>query len=69
MRHTARTVAPRSISRRSVGAAHVRNGGGNHYSHRRHHWHGTWWAYGIGTCWQFDPVYGEYNWVCGDDDE
>jgi hypothetical protein len=43
-----------------------RGHGRGHYSHRRHFWHGQWWAYGVGTCWTYDPTYDEYYWTCGD---
>jgi hypothetical protein len=36
--------------------------------HHRHFWHGRWWAYGVGSCWAWSDDYGEYVWVCGDDD-
>lgn len=39
--------------------------GHRHYSHRRHFYHGVWWSYGVGSCWAYDPEYGEYYWVCG----
>jgi hypothetical protein len=26
-------------------------GGHVYYGHRRHYWHGRWYAYGIGPCW------------------
>ena len=32
--------------------------------HRRHFWHGRWWYYGVGPCWRWSDVYGEYIWVC-----
>jgi hypothetical protein len=32
--------------------------------HRRHFWHGRWWYYGVGPCWRWSDVYGEYVWVC-----
>ena len=32
--------------------------------HRRHFWHGRWWAYGVGPCWAWSNVYGAYVWVC-----
>ena len=41
----------------------------HHYSHRRHHWHGRWWAYGVGSCWAYSDRYDEYYWTCGDDDD
>ncbi len=41
-------------------------GGGHrgHHSHRRHFWHGIWYDYGIGPCWQYSDYYDEYIWVC-----
>ena len=42
--------------------------GGGHYSHRRHHWHGRWWDYGVGSCWAYSARYDEYYWDCDDDD-
>ncbi len=67
-RSVTRTTSPKTYSKRSVGTVRSHQGSGHHYSHRRHHWHGAWWAYGVGSCWVIDPVYGEYNWVCGDDE-
>ena len=32
--------------------------------HRRHFWHGRWWAYGVGPCWAWSNVYGAYVWAC-----
>jgi uncharacterized membrane protein len=32
--------------------------------HRNHFWHGRWWDYGIGPCWVWSDVYGEYVWAC-----
>ncbi len=32
--------------------------------HRRHFWHGRWWYYGVGPCWAWSDVYGEYVWAC-----
>jgi hypothetical protein len=63
-----RRSAVRSVRVRSHVSRQVRTGRGHdHYSHRRHFWHGQWWAYGVGSCWTYDPTYDEYNWVCGDD--
>lgn len=53
---------------KSVKSGKHPHGNGHHYSHHRHHWHGVWWAYGVGSCWVWDDYYGEYYWVCGDDD-
>jgi hypothetical protein len=35
----------------------VGGGGGRHF------WHGRWYAYGVGPCWQLAP--GGYVWICG----
>lgn len=32
--------------------------------HHRHFWHGRWWNYGIGPCWVWSDLYGEYVWQC-----
>jgi hypothetical protein len=40
------------------GGPAVRVGGGG-----RRFWHGRWYAYGVGPCWQLTP--GGYVWVCG----
>jgi hypothetical protein len=34
------------------------------HDHSRHFWHGTWWDYGVGSCWQWSDDYDEYLWVC-----
>jgi hypothetical protein len=33
------------------------------HDHSRHFWHGTWWDYGVGSCWQWSDD-DEYVWVC-----
>jgi len=64
-----RSVNNRVVRSQSLRTARVgRVGNGNHFSHRRHHWHGRWWAYGVGSCWAYNGYYGEYNWICDDDD-
>jgi hypothetical protein len=32
--------------------------------HRRRFWHDRWWDYGVGPCWAWSDVTGEYVWVC-----
>lgn len=46
------------------GPRHGRGHGHGHYSHRRHYYNGIWWDYGVGSCWEYDPEYDEYYWVC-----
>ena len=31
--------------------------------HARRFWHGRWYPYGVGSCWQWSPV--GYVWICG----
>jgi len=33
---------------------------------QRHYWHGTWYEYGVGTCWAWSNTYNGYVWTCGD---
>jgi hypothetical protein len=50
----------------NVGGARVRVGGGPGVrvgGGGRRFWHGRWYAYGVGPCWQLAP--GGYVWVCG----
>ena len=41
---------------------------GEHHGFYGHHvgryWHGRYWNYGVGHCWEYDPYTGEYVWVC-----
>jgi hypothetical protein len=30
----------------------------------RRFWHGRYWPYGVGPCWAWSPVYGQYVWQC-----
>jgi hypothetical protein len=34
------------------------------HDHSRHFWHGTWWDYGVGSCWQWSVDDDEYVWIC-----
>jgi hypothetical protein len=66
---TMRRSAVRSARVSSHVTRQVRSGHGHyHYSHGRHFWHGQWYAYGVGSCWAYDPAYDEYYWVCGDEE-
>lgn len=62
--HMRRTVVRTTVHTRVVHTG--RGHGRGHYSHSRHFWHGRWWAYGVGSCWTYDPNYDEYYWTCGD---
>src|SRR3974377_1541549 len=39
-----------------------------HHDHHRRFWHGTWYEYGVGSCWRWSDDDHEYVWVCGEDD-
>ncbi len=39
------------------------HGGRGFRGGRGHFWHGRWWGYGIGPCWQLTPI--GYIWICG----
>ena len=34
------------------------HGGGGRY------WRGRYWAYGVGPCWNWNPFFGGWAWVC-----
>jgi hypothetical protein len=45
--------------------AHFGGGPGGHFwGHGRRFWHGHWWGYGVGPCWVWSDVYGQYVWAC-----
>jgi hypothetical protein len=76
--YTPRMIAPNIDRRNTINTQRVRPHvnrpvqtvrGRNHYSHRRHYWHGRWWTYAVGSCWAYDSYYDEYYWNCGDDDD
>ena len=54
----------RSVRSRSFASSGNRHGNGHHFSHRRHFYNGIWWNYGVGSCWTYDPYWGEYYWIC-----
>jgi hypothetical protein len=58
----------RVVPGRVPGAGHIAAGHPGRVfvagGHRRHFWHGRWWYYGVGPCWVWSDVYGEYVWAC-----
>ena len=41
----------------------MKYGHGHGHGHRGHWYHGRWWDYGVGPCWQWTPV--GWIWICG----
>jgi hypothetical protein len=59
---SARGASYRSGRAGWVGTSDARWYGTGH----RHYWHGTWYEYGIGSCWAWSNTYNGYVWTCGD---